>query len=91
MLGAGAGEVGEEITWAVGGGEGSGSGGVGSEEVLLGAVAGVESGDPIGWISGSGRRTAKLSDCSEIGEAVGVGLGGGGDRAGGGVRRRGRT
>jgi hypothetical protein len=91
VLGAGAGEVGEEITWAVGGGKGSGSGGVGGEEVVLGAVAGVESGDPIGWISGSGRRTAKLSDCSEIGEAVGVGLGGSGDRAGGGVRRRGRT
>jgi hypothetical protein len=90
VLGAEAGEVGEEITWAVGGGEGSGSGGVGGEEVVLGAVAGVESGDPISWISGSGR-TAKLSDCSEIGEAVGVGLGGGGDRAEGGVRRRGRT
>jgi hypothetical protein len=91
VLGAGAGEVGKEITWAVGGGEGSGSGGVGGKEVVLGAVAGVESRDPIGWISGSGRRTAKLSNCSEVGEAVGVGLGGGGDRAGGGVRRRGRT
>jgi hypothetical protein len=91
VLGAGAGDVGEEITWAVGGGggEGSGSGGVGGEEVVLGAVAGVETGDPIGWISGRGRCTAKLSDCTEIGEAVGVRLGG--DRAGGGVRRRGRT
>jgi hypothetical protein len=91
VLGAGAGDIGEEITWAVGGGEGSGSGGFGGEEMVLGAVAGVESGDPIGWISGSGRRTLKLSDCSEIGEAVGVGLGGSGDWAGGGVRRRGRT
>jgi hypothetical protein len=91
VLGAGAGDVGEEIAWAVGCGEGSGSGGLGGEEMELGAVAWVESGDPIGWVSGSGRRTSKLSDCSEIGEAVGVGLGGGGDRAGGGVRRRGRT
>jgi hypothetical protein len=91
VLGAKAGEVGKEITCAVGGGEGSESGGVGGKEVVLGAIAGVESGDPIGWISGSERRTAKLSDCSEVGEAVGVGLGGGGDRAGGGVRRRGRT
>jgi hypothetical protein len=90
VLGAGAGDVGEEIAWAVGGSEGSGSGGFGGEEMVLGAIAGVESGDPIGWVSGSGR-TSKLSDCSEIGEAVGVGLGGGGDRAGGGVRRRGRT
>ncbi len=61
-LGAGAGNVGEEIAWAVGGGEGSGSGGIGGEEVVFGAVAGVESGDPIGWIFGSGRRMAKLSD-----------------------------
>ncbi len=92
VLGAGAGDVGKEIAWAVGGGEGSGSGGLGGEKMELRAVAGVESGDPIGWVSGSGRRTSKLSDCSEIGEAVGVGLGGGrGDRAGGGVRRRGRT
>jgi hypothetical protein len=59
--------------------------------MVLGAIAGVESGDPIDWISGGGRRTSKLSDCSEIDEAVGVGLGGGGDWAGGGVRRRGRT
>ncbi len=81
MLGAGDGDVGEEIAWVVGGGEGSGLGGFGSEEVVLGAVAGVESRDPIGWIFGSGRRTAKLSDCSEIIEAVGVGLGGGGNRA----------
>jgi hypothetical protein len=91
VLGAGAGDVGEEIVWAVGGGEGSGSGGFGGEEMVLRVVAGVESGDHIGWVSGSGRRTSKLSDCSEIGEAVGVRLGGGGDRAGGGVRRRGRT
>jgi hypothetical protein len=48
--------------------------------VVLGAVAGVESVDPIGWISGSGRRMTKLSNCSEIGEAVGVRLGGGGDQ-----------
>jgi hypothetical protein len=33
VLGARAGEVCKEITWAVGGGEGSGSGGVGGEEV----------------------------------------------------------
>ncbi len=91
VLGADAGDVGEEIAWPGGNGEGSGSGGFGGEEMVLGAVAGVESGDPIGWVSGSGRRTSKLSDCSEIGEAVGVGLGGGGNRAGGGVRRRGGT
>ncbi len=48
--------------------------------MVLGAVAGVESVDPIGWISGSGRRMTKLSNCSEIGEAVGVRLGGGGDQ-----------
>ncbi len=91
VLGAGAGDVGEKIAWAVGGGEGSGSGGISDEEVVFRAIAGVESGDPIGWIFGSGRGVARMSDWSKIGEAVGVGLDSGGDQAGGGVRRRGRT
>jgi hypothetical protein len=91
VLGAGAGDVGEEIAWAVGGGEGSRSGGIGGEEVVFRAIAGVESGDPIGWIFGSGRGMARVSNWSEISEAVGIGLNSGGDRAGGGVRRKGRT
>jgi hypothetical protein len=77
VLGAGAGEGEVDITRAAGGGEESGPGGVGGEEVVLGAGAGAESGEPTGCNAGSWRRSAKQSDCSEIGEAVGIGLGGG--------------
>jgi hypothetical protein len=81
---------GEERKLGAGAGEVSGPGGVGGEEVVLGAGAGADSRDPTDCNASSWRRSTKQSDCSEIGEAVGVGLGGG-DRAGGGIRRRGGT
>jgi hypothetical protein len=91
VLGVGAGDVGVDITRAAGGGEESGPGVVDGEEVELRAGAGAESRVPTGCIAGSWGRSAKQNDCSEIGEAVGVGHSGSGDRAEGGVRRSGGT
>jgi hypothetical protein len=71
---------------------GAGSGGVGGEEMALGAGAGAEwSGVLTGCILGSCGGSARKSNSSVIGDAVGVGLGGGGEQAGGGVRRGGGT
>ncbi len=42
VLGAGAGEVGVDITRAVSGGDKSGPGGVGGKEMVFGAEAGAE-------------------------------------------------
>jgi hypothetical protein len=73
---------------------GAGSGGVGGEEMVLGAGAGAEwSGVPTGCIVGSCGGSARKCANSVTGDAVGVdvGLGGGGERAGGGVRGGGET
>ena len=71
---------------------GAGAGGVGGEEMALGAGAGAEwSGVPTGCIVGSCGGSARKCANSATGDAVGVGLGGGGERAGGGVRRGGET
>ncbi len=72
----------------------AGSGGVGGEEMALGAGAGAEwSGVPTGCIVGSCGGSARKCANSVTGDAVGVGvgLGGGGERAGGGVRGGGET
>jgi hypothetical protein len=53
VLGAGAGDVGVDITLAASGGEEGGPGGVGSKEVVLRVGAGAESGIPTGCIAGS--------------------------------------
>jgi hypothetical protein len=65
-------------------------GGVGSKEIVLGAGA-EWSRVLTGYIVGSWGGSARKSDSSVIGDAVGVGLGGGGEPAGGGVRRGGGT
>jgi hypothetical protein len=71
---------------------GAGSGGVGGEEIALGAGAWAEwPGVQTGCIVGSCGGSARKSDISVIGDAVGVGLGGGSGRARGGVRRGGGT
>ncbi len=71
---------------------GRGLGHDGGEEMVLGAGAGAEwSGVVTGCIVCSCGGSARKSDSSVIGDAVGVGLGGGGERAGGGVRRGGGT
>jgi hypothetical protein len=69
---------------------GAGSGGVGSKEMALGAGAGAEwSGVLTGCIVGNCGGSARKSDSSATGDVVGVGLGGGDERAGGGMRRGG--
>ncbi len=72
---------------------GAGSGGVGGEEMALGAGAGAEwSGVPgciVGSCGGSARKCANSATGDAVG--VGVGLGGGGERTGGGVRGEGET
>ncbi len=71
---------------------GAGSGGVGGKVMALGAGAGAErSGVLTGCIVGNCGGSARKSDSSAIGDEVGIGLGGSGKRAGGGVRRGGGT
>jgi hypothetical protein len=73
---------------------GAGSGGVGGEEMALGAGAGAEwSGVPTGCIVGNCGGSARNCANSATGDVVGVGvgLGDGGERAGGGERRGGGT
>ncbi len=84
--GAGAGEVSVDVPGAAGGGGEGGPGEVGVVEMVLGVGAVSErSGVRAGSIAGDWGRSSELSDCSVNGEVVGVGLGGGGERAGGGV------
>jgi hypothetical protein len=71
---------------------GAGAGGVGGEEMALGAGGGAEwSGVRTGTIECNCGGSARRSESSAIGDSVSVGLGGGGERAGGGVRRGGGT
>ncbi len=85
-LGAGAGEVSVDVPGAASGGGEGGPGKVGVVEMVLGAGAVAErSGVRAGSIAGDWGGSSKLSDCSVNGEVVGVGLDGGGERAGGGV------
>jgi hypothetical protein len=71
---------------------GAGAGGVGGEEMALGADTGAEwSGMLTGTIFFNCGGSARRSESSAIGDSVGVALGGGGERAGGGVRRGGGT
>jgi hypothetical protein len=77
-----------DVPGAAGSGGEGGPGEVGVVEMVLGAGAVAErSGVRAGSIAGDWGRSwsSKLSDCSVNGEVVGVGLGGGGERAGGGV------
>jgi hypothetical protein len=90
--GAGAGEVGVIVARAANGGEEDGPGEVDGVEMVLGARAEAErSGVTAGSIAGKEGGSEKLSDCAVAGEGVGVGLGGGGERAGGDVRGGGET
>ncbi len=94
VLGARAGDAGVDIARATGGGETGGPPGVGTEEMVLGAETGAEwSGVPSVGVTGSWGKSERVSDCSVVDEAVGVwlGVGLGGDRAGGGVRSGGET
>jgi hypothetical protein len=71
---------------------GAGSGGVGGEEMALGAGAGAEwSGVLTGTIVCNCGGSTRRSKRSTIGDSVGIGLGGGGERARGGVGRGGGT
>jgi hypothetical protein len=68
------------------------SGGVGGKEMALGAGEGVEwSGVLPGTLVCNCGGSARRSERSAIGDSVGVGLGGGGERAAGGMRRGGGT
>ncbi len=70
----------------------AGSGGAGSEEMALGAGAGAEWSRVLtGCIVSNCGGSARKSDSSAIGDVIGVGLGGSGKRARGGVRRGGGT
>ncbi len=86
--------VGDDSAGATNGGAENGPELVISARVVLGAGLGAEwSGVLTGCVVGNCGGSARKSDNSATGDVVGVGVGlrGGGERAGGGVRRGGRT